>query len=278
MSEADIVTEGVSAEAPEAPSVTPEEQQAIDRYRESQMPAEERSQGVPEGYNEDGTPQEDLIAGKFKSQDDLVKAYEELQKKLGQPREEAEKPTEAEAPDADTKESKAEKAEGTVSVAKYEQEFAENGSISDTSYTELEKLGFSRSQVDTYIQGQQAYAGSVRDQIYSSVGGQESYSELIGWVSENMDPAAIKEYNEAVDAMDQPRIMRSLEYMNLKFGQSTPRETRRLEGDSPAGGLQPYANKNEWQRDMTSRLYGKDAKFTKMVDNRYLSARRKGIL
>lgn len=278
MSEADNVTEGASTEAPEAPSVTPEEQQAIDRYRESQKPAEERANGMPEGYNEDGTPQEELIAGKFKSQDDLVQAYEELQKKLGQPREEAEKPTEAEAQDADTEEPKAEEAEGTVSVAKYEQEFAENGSISDTSYAELEKLGFSRSQVDAYIQGQQAYANSVRDQIYGSVGGQEAYSELIGWASENMDPAAIKEYNEAVDAMDQPRIMRSLEYMNLKYGQSTPREARRLEGDSPASGLQPYSTKNEWQRDMTSRLYGKDAKFTKMVDNRYLASRRKGIL
>ena len=278
MSEADFVSEGASTGAPQSPSVTAEEQQAIDRYRESQKPAEERAQGVPEGYNEDGTPQEDLIAGKFRSQDDLVKAYEELQKKLGQPREEAGKPTEAEAPDADTDEPKAEQAEGAVSVTKYEQEFAENGSISDKSYTELQKLGFSRSQVDTYIQGQQAYANSVRDQIYGSVGGQEAYSELIGWVSSNMDPAAIKEYNEAVDAMDQPRIMRSLEYMSLKYGQSTPREARRLEGDSPAGGLQPYANKNEWQRDMTSRLYGKDAKFTKLVDNRYLAARRKGIL
>jgi hypothetical protein len=93
-----------------------------------------------------------------------------------------------------------------------------------------------------------------------------------------MDPAAIKEYNDAVDSMDQPRIMRALEYMNLKYGQNQPREARRLEGDAPAGGIQPYANKNDWQKDMTSRLYGKDPKFTNMVDQRYLAARKKGIL
>lgn len=259
----------------EAPQNTPEEQAAIERYRESQKTAEERAEGTPEGYNEDGTPQEELIAGKFKSQEDLLKAYEELQKKMGQPQE-----TPAEAPEA--KEEAVEKADADTatnfSAEKYEQEVASNGSLSDKSYAELEQKGFTRSQVDAYIQGQQAYADSLRNQVYDSVGGQESYTNLIQWASQNMDPSAIKEYNDAVEAMDQPRMMRSLEYMNLKHGQNAPREARRLEGDSPAGGLQPYANKNEWQRDSTSRLYGKDQKFTKMVDQRYLAARRKGIL
>lgn len=274
----EVQNEAVS-EAPagvsEAPQNTPEEQAAIDRYRESQMSAEEKEAGTPEGYNDDGTPKEELIAGKFKSQEDLLNAYEELQKKLGQPQE-----TTEEAPKAEEVEEAVEEAADTAtfSVEKYEQEVADNGSLSDKSYAELEKQGFSRSQVDTYIQGQQAYAATVRDSIYNSVGGEESYTDLIQWVSTNMDEATITEYNDAVASMDQPRILRSLEYMNLKRGQDAPREVRRLEGDSPAGGLQPYANKNEWQRDSTSRLYGKDAKFTKMVDQRYLAARRKGIL
>ena len=267
------VAEEVSQEASQAPSVTPEEQAAIDRYRQSQQTSEERNAGMPEGYNEDGTPKEELIAGKFKSQDDLVKAYEELQKKLGQPKEETQAEPEAEPQDTETSADQV-----NFSTVEYEQEFAANGSLSDKSYADLEAKGFTRAQVDAYIKGQQAYATSLRSEIYNSVGGEESYTQLIRWASENVDPAAIKEYNDAVDAMDQPRIMRSLEYMNLKYGQNQPREARRLEGDSAAGGIQPYANKNDWQRDMTSRLYGKDPKFTNMVDQRYLAARKKGIL
>ena len=267
------VAEEVSQEASQAPSVTPEEQAAIDRYRQSQQTSEERNAGMPEGYNEDGTPKEELIAGKFKSQDDLVKAYEELQKKLGQPKEETQAEPEAEPQDTETSADQV-----NFSTVEYEQEFATNGSLSDKSYADLEAKGFTRTQVDAYIKGQQAYATSLRSEIYNSVGGEESYTQLIRWASENVDPAAIKEYNDAVDAMDQPRIMRSLEYMNLKYGQNQPREARRLEGDSPSGGIQPYANKNDWQRDMTSRLYGKDPKFTNMVDQRYLAARKKGIL
>ncbi len=278
MSEHDQVAETVT-EAPtgvsEAPQNTPEEQAAIERYRKSQMSAEEKEAGVPEGYNEDGTKQEELIAGKFKSQEDLLKAYEELQKKMGQPQE-----TPEEAPKAEEKIIEEADADTTTSFSaeKYEQEVASEGGLSDKSYAELESKGFTRTQVDSYIQGQQAYAASVRNNVYDSVGGEEAYTNLIQWASQNMDPSAIKEYNDAVDSMDQPRMLRSLEYMNLKHGQNAPREARRLEGDSPAGGLQPYANKNEWQRDSTSRLYGKDAKFTKMVDQRYLASRRKGIL
>ena len=273
MSEEQVVTGDVITSAQGEPQreLRPEEQEAIARYRESQQTQEERGQGMPEGYNEDGTPQEELIGGKFKSQDDLLKAYQELEKKNSQKQEEP-APTEQK----DTQDKPAD--DGSFSAAKYEQEFVESGSLSDNSYAELEAKGFTRQQVDAYIKGQQAYAQSLQSDIYSSVGGQENYIETINWASENMSPDIIKEYNDAVDSMDKDRILRTLEYMSLKKGQSAPRETRRLEGNAPASGVQPFSNKNEWQRAMTDRLYGKDAKYTNMVDQRYLAARKKGIL
>ena len=47
----------------------------------AQMQEEDRARRFAE--NEAANDEPDLIAGKFKSQDDLLKAYEELQKKLG---------------------------------------------------------------------------------------------------------------------------------------------------------------------------------------------------
>lgn len=275
MSEEQVVDNTVITDSQGEPQreLRPEEQEAIARYRESQQSTEERESGMPEGYNEDGTPQEELIAGKFKSQDDLLNAYQELEKKLSQKQPEpdqSEKETAQETPEPAE--------EGSFNTTKFEQEFVENGSLSDDSYAELEAKGFSKAQVDAYIKGQQAYASSLQNDIYSSVGGQESYVDIINWASENMSPDIIKDYNDAVDSMDKDRILRNLEYMSLKKGQSAPRETRRIEGNAPASGVQPFTNKNEWQRAMTDRLYGKDAKYTNMVDQRYLAARKKGIL
>jgi hypothetical protein len=270
----------VASEAPaesqsEAPQLSEREQieqEAINRYRESQQSQEERESGMPEGYNEDGTQQEELIGGKFKSQEDLLAAYKELESKLGQPKTESEKPV-TEAPEDSESPS-----EDGFSAAKYEQEYAENGSLSDESYADLEKQGFSKAQVDAYIQGQKSYGESVRNAVYDAVGGQENYVEVVNWASDNMPPEIIKEYNDAVDSLDQAKMLRTLEYMNFKKNEAAPSAPRRLEGDAPAAGIQPFASKLEWQNAQSNRLYGKDAKYTNMVDQRYLAARKRGTI
>lgn len=270
MAEEQVVDSGVAEQSPQMSEQQQVEQEAINRYKETQQSADEKSNGVPEGYNEDGTPKEELIAGKFKSQEDLLKAYQELESKLGQPKE-------AEAPKEEPKAETASEAAG-FNVTAYEQEYAETGALSDKSYADLEKKGFTKQQVDQYIQGQTSYAESVKKTIYDSVGGQESYSELVNWASNNMTEDVINDYNAAVDSLDQTRVLRNLEYMKLKYDQQAPQQTRRLEGDATGSGMQPFADKNQWQKAMTDRLYGKDAKYTKMVDQRYLASRKRGIL
>ena len=250
------------------------EQEAIQRYRESQKTSDEKAAGMPDGYNDDGTQKEDLIAGKFKSQEELLKAYKELESKLGKPKEEStDKP-------ADKVEEAPTEAAANLQVVKYEQEFADNGSLSDKSYGDLEKMGFTKQQVDQYIQGQQSYANNMRESVYSSVGGQEEYTSIINWASENLPSDIIKDYNDSVDSMNQEKILRNLEYMKFKKEQTVPSQAgpRRLEGTAASSGIQPYGDKNEWQRAQTDRLYGKDAKYTNMVDQRYLAARKRGIL
>lgn len=272
------VTSEVQSESTAAPALSEREQieqEAIARYRESQQSQEERESGMPEGYNEDGTEKEELIGGKFKTQEDLLNAYQELEKKMSAPKQEQQtEQTQSEAPKEDT----ATKEVGGVNVTQYEQEFAENGSLSEQSYADLEKQGFSKAQVDAYINGQQYYGESVKNAVYESVGGQENYVEVINWASNNMPPEIIKEYNDAVDSLDQAKMLRTLEYMKFKMGDSQPSAPRRLEGDAPAGGIQPYTSKVEWQNAQSNRLYGKDAKYTNMVDQRYLASRKRGTI
>jgi hypothetical protein len=251
------------------------EQEAIARYKESQKTQEEIANEVPEGYNEDGTPQEELIAGKFKSQDDLVKAYEELQKKLGQkeePKQEAETTTTEDTIETPSGE--------TINVDKFSKEFADNGSLSEDSYKELSKYGFTKDDVDRYIQGQVALGNQYTQAVYNTVGGEAEYTEVITWASENMDADVINEYNDSLQKQDQKTTLRLLEYMAMKKASSQPTQPRRLEGTATldAGGIKPFSDKNEWQKAATNRLYGKDLKYTAMVDKRYLASRKNGII
>jgi hypothetical protein len=93
-----------------------------------------------------------------------------------------------------------------------------------------------------------------------------------------MPPEIIKEYNDAVDSLDQSKMLRTLEYMKFKMGDAQPSAPRRLEGDAPAGGIQPFTSKVEWQNAQSNRLYGRDAKYTNMVDQRYLASRKRGTI
>jgi hypothetical protein len=263
-----VVDEEYEESNPQLSEQAAADKAAIERYQESKQTSEEKSEGTPDGYNEDGTPTEELIGGKFKNQEELLKAYKELEKKQGQPKSEA-----------TTEETLVEAADGSeFSVTKYEQEVAADGSLSEASYKELAKKGFSKIQIDTYIEGRQSYAASVRDSIYESVGGQEEYTDVMTWASENMSPEVVTEYNDAIANYDKEKVLRTLDYMKYKKDQTVPRETRRLEGNAPMVGLQPFADKNEWQKAQTDRLYGKDAKYTNMIDKRYLASRKLGIL
>ena len=257
----------------------PEEQQALDRLAESRKTnAERETEGdVPEGYNPDGTPIEEMIDGKFKSQEDLLEAYKELEKKLGS--NEPETPAKQEEAPQEQAEELA-KATGIDSntIQEFGKEYNENGSLSEESYKKLEGFGFNKNDVDRYIQGQQAFAGTFTNSVYEVAGGQEEYTALVQWAADNVDSAVITDYNEALANLDQTNATRHLEYMKLKYQQGTPKEARRLEGDSGGTGMQPFTDKNEWQKAATNRLYGKDAKYTQMVDKRYLASRRKGII
>ena len=102
-------SEGPSAEQQAAETAALEQGEKIAKLQQEDK---ERRFSEAEASNEDAS----LIAGKFKSQEDLVKAYNELQSKLGQStpdgeEEPADEPTEATEEEATEEETAVEEAE-----------------------------------------------------------------------------------------------------------------------------------------------------------------------
>lgn len=250
------------------------EQQAIERYRESQKTPEELVNELPNGYNPDGTPIEELIGGKFKSNDDLLKAYQELERKMSQSKPEVTEPKVDEPKQEVTND-----AGKKVDISKFHQEAAANGKLSEASYKELESLGFTTKQVDDYIEGQQLLATTFTNKLFEKAGGQEQYNEVVAWGSQNLDKSTVDDYNNAVASGDRNKIMQIAEYAIFKYKEANPSAPKRLEGTGDAyTGMQPFPSKLEWQQATSNRLYGKDSKYTQMVDNRYLESRKRGFI
>ena len=182
----------------------------------AQMQEEDRARRFAE--NEAANDQPELIGGKFKSQDDLLKAYEELQKKLGseapaeEPSEEVE-PTE-ERVEEEAVEEQPEATEITETVNYMHQlnkEFGDSGELSEEAIDKLSSMD-TKDLIKAYMQynsqAQQAtIASSELQAIRDSVGGDAQYTEMVTWAANNLSESEIADFN-AVTNTNNPAAIR----------------------------------------------------------------------
>ena len=136
---------------------------------------------------------------KFKTPEDMSKAYSELEKKLGQaPKEDEAEPEQVEEKAEDeTEQTEEGVSEAYQAVAEASKEFFENdGQLSEETYNVLEKAGLPRDLVDSYAAGQQALLASEEGQIKSVAQG--NYDAMAEWANENLPQEEIDAFDEAV--------------------------------------------------------------------------------
>lgn len=134
---------------------------------------------------------EQLLAGKFKTQDDLVNSYKELEQKLGTYRQESSKDT----------------IDAVLSAAGLEgvdlaSNFNTDGRLSDEQYAAFEKAGFGKDLVDVFMRGQQAIAQNsvyaqerIKEHAVKMVGGEQQLEGLLRWAGTNLPEDRVSELN-----------------------------------------------------------------------------------
>ena len=135
----------------------------------------------------------DLIAGKFKSQDDLVKAYQELQTKLGG--DAVEETSEAVVTEDVTPTVDAIPGLSNDDYTSYSNEWAESGELSEESYTKLQEAGFSKDIVDAHIQGNVASSVLQETELLKAVGGKEEFNKMAEWARGSLPQEDINAFN-----------------------------------------------------------------------------------
>lgn len=298
-------------------NLTPEqqtiEQEARDRYNKSVNPEEVDPNAVPEGYNPDGTPieKEEInwetkyqeleiqhqlatnpnayrtesgvydateIINDFKATGVLSEEYRQELLETGLTNEQIDGYIEQLKGTTETQQT-TNNEQTSFNVKKFEEEFATTGALSEDSYKELEKFGFSKRDVDIYLNGQVEIARNFTKSLFEMVGGEESYNELVQWSSTNLDKTTIERYNEAVKTNDRETIKSIVEFAKFKKEVAGQQKPVRLNGDAvTTNAFAPFKSKVEWQRAQTNPNYGRDMKYTNMVDNRYLASRRAGLI
>ena len=220
----------------------------------SEAPEEEVVQERPEWLPE-----------KFKSPEDMAKAYGELEKEFTKSRQEGTQVEETEStPTEDAKE--AVESVG-LNFESMSEEYMENGELSSDTYAELESKGIPKNIVDAYIQGQQSIANNVKGDIFNTVGGEENYTQMTEWAADNMNQAEKDAFNLAVNSGDTAQAKLAVEALNARYKNMVGVEPN-LVGGRPSESVDTYQSWAQVTTDMKNPAYSKDPAFRATVEKK----------
>lgn len=218
---------------------------------------------------------------KFKSPEEMAKAYGELEKKFSSRsvkqdeetvEEEANIPErEEEAPTDPTPQEQAEEAvtKAGLDLDDLSAKYFEQGSLDEADYSALEKAGYPKHLVDAFIAGQEAVAAQTETKVFESVGGQQTYSAMLDWASEELSPGEVKAYNKAVNSGDIDEVMAAVKGLHARYQSSVGFEpTRQIKADGKSAAQSVYRSVAEMQRDMSDPRYKTDPAFRKDVEQK----------
>lgn len=243
------------------PQAAPEDhdQKMIDKVDAANAPIPvEGPEGTPPADRPEWLPE------KFKSAEDMAKAYSELETKLGAPKPPADAPTVA---PADATEADVEKAlaPAGLNLQDFNAEFAEKGGLSTESYDKLAKAGYDKTLVDQFIEGQKARATQFEGSIKSEVGGDEAYEAMVTWAKSNMSPGEIDAYNTAVGTGKADNAKLAALGLKAKYDKANGADPQRLLGGQASGSADVFESMAQVTAAMKDARYKEDPAYRAKV-------------
>lgn len=197
---------------------------------------------------------------KFNSPEDLAKAYNELQKKLSEPKEETEEVASEETPQDNI--------DSSDVVTKATLEFDEKGELSEDTFAALEKAGLPKEYVEAYIAGQQALVERNAVDLYNSIGGEEEYDGMIQWAGETLTEGEVDTFNELVinGTPEQQRL--AIKGLHAQYRGATGSGPALKQGTTSGNSVKPFSSTKELQRAMSDRRYQEVPSYREEVERR----------
>ena len=245
---------------------------------------EQDSLQVGEGLQQQ---QDQMLAGKYKNAQELEKAYIELQQKMGEGQPQAEEPQQEEATDDDTS---GYLEDGSVDYETVSEDYGENlssifqdngidpyemgnfydenGGLADEHYAQLEKAGFNREVVDQFLGQQNEVVDLSQDQVNTikeSVGGEETYQEMISWAANNLSEDYIQGFDSLVESGNGPAIQMAVAGLQQLFEANMGKDGTMLQGKAPTQGGSVFRSQAELVQAMADPRYDNDPAYRQDV-------------
>jgi hypothetical protein len=219
---------------------------------------------------QDQSDRPEWLPEKFKSPEDMSKAYAELEKKLGQaPKEDTEESEQVEEKAEDeTEQSEENVSEAYQAVAEASKEFFENdGQLSEETYNALEKAGLPRDLVDSYAAGQQALLQSEEGQIKSVAQG--NYDAMAEWANENLPQEEIDAFDEVVTGGSISQAKLAVQGLYARYQNEVGAKPKLTQGAVSGVSTMPFKSMQELARAQSDPRYKSgDKAYHEEIDRR----------
>ena len=227
--------------------------------------------------------QNNMLAGKYKSAEDLEAAYIELQKKLGDApaTEEAEPETEYQFynDDGGVNYDTANEVYGEqlgnlfksneidpFEMAKHFEE--NNGTLTDDMYSKLESTGLSKEIIDNYLEGVKGNLGMSQENaspvlseseikdLKNIAGGERGYEQLMDWAGNNLTAQDAKNYDDVLATCNKAAISFAVKALMGQYEDANGRDSNIVTGKQSS--TENYRSMAEVVRDMNKPEYRTD--------------------
>jgi hypothetical protein len=240
--------------------------EAINTYQEPEAESQEHVNAMlekVEGSQQDPERPE-WLPEKFKSVEEMAKAYSALEGKLGQPQQEEQEEVDEDVTNQSASEVSEVLGANGIDFDVLQQEYAELGGLSEDAYAALEEAGFPEAVVDQWIAGQEAMSQQVQSEMHSLVGGSEQYQELVGWAADALPDNEIDAFNATMETQDPNMIRLAIQGLNARYrSEAAPNLIEGSTGAVSTGGK--FSSNAELTAAMGDPRYAKDPAYRQAV-------------
>ena len=217
--------------------------------------------------------EDNLLAGKYKNAEELEKAYVELQKKLGENKEEDTEQASAE----EKTEEKPQLSEGATLITQASDEYYANGNklspetlakFSSLSSQDLIKA-YMEVQSNPEFQQQAAPPAEITtaqiNQIKNSAGGERAYANIVNWAKTNLPQDQIQAFDEVVNTGSVQAIQLAVSGLKSQYNDANGVEGRMVTGKTAPNNGDVFRSQAELVRAMNDSRYDNDPAYRQDV-------------
>lgn len=156
-----------------------------------------------------------------------------------------------------------------LDISAFEQEYQDNGGLSEASYEALAQAGLSRETVDKYVHAVNFMAAQQVTELKSLAGGEQAYNEMCVWAQANLSPAEREAFDRAVSTdLESARL--AITGLHARYAKAEGQPPSLVSGRATANGgradvFTSYAQVSE---AMSDPRYRTDPAYIRMVEEK----------